>query len=126
MLFALILWLFWSIEKAATQSVSHCMYVRIFLAILENIELIKADSSAMFLGTNFAFPITWNSAQSNISSHIYSFIGYKLFRRYVDLSFSSEIVNVTSTNAVFIFSPKSTSKFLKIMFAVMLFSTCED
>ena len=60
MLIALISILLWSTDLVEAQSNPHCMYVRNSSIILENVELFKADLTAMSLGSSYSYTITWN------------------------------------------------------------------
>lgn len=91
---------------------------------LENIKLFNNGMSPMTPSNIYSHSITWSKAQTNISSYSYAFSGYRLSDAFIGTSFTSELINITLTDAIFNFYPSV--RFSKITFSIILFNPCED
>ena len=72
----------------------------------------------------YDFDITWNQPQGNISSFSYTLIGYRSELGNSFISFNGSFINVTSTDAVFVFEPQNGSSITYAMFSIILVQTC--
>ena len=93
------------------------------MAHLERIKIAN-DTYFEYDIAGYDFDITWTQPQGNITSFSYTLIGYRSELGNGFISFNGNLINVTSTDAVFVFEPQNGSSITYAMFSIILVQTC--
>lgn len=72
----------------------------------------------------FSYQVTWDQSLTNITSHSYSLIGFRLERGTRRAPFGANITSTTSSGATFVFLPQSGSTISYIYFSIIIIQSC--
>lgn len=94
---------------------------------LDRFKAIKQSSPSLpFTAGDYNYPLTWNSAQSNIYAFSTCLIGYSMQFVNSHVRLKGSLASVTSSGATFIFSALSSSNIMYADFSYILAKTCQD